>query len=72
MKQTLLLLVMISVVTVAMAQKRKKSEQPLTGYAITSVEKGGRSWKEVRLVNITTGEELKSVYQSKQEVEGKK
>ena len=69
MKQTLLLLVMISVVTVAMAQKRKKSEQPLTGYAITSVEKGGRSWKEVRLVNITTGEELKSVYQSKQEVE---
>jgi hypothetical protein len=69
MKKSLLLLVMISVITVAMAQKRKKSDQPLTGYAITSVEKGGRSWKEVRLVNITTGEEVKSVYQSKQEVE---
>jgi hypothetical protein len=52
-----------------MAQKRKKAEQPLTGYAITAIEKGGRSWKEVRLVNITTGEEIKSIYQSKQEIE---
>ncbi len=69
MKKTLLLLVMITIITGAFAQKRKKSEQPLTGYAITAVEKGGRSWKEVRLVNITTGEEVKSVYQSKQETE---
>ena len=69
MKKSLLLLVMISLITVAFSQKRKKSEQPLTGYAITSVEKGGRSWKEVRLINITTGEEMKSVYQSKQEIE---
>jgi hypothetical protein len=69
MKKTLLLLVMISVITGAFAQKRKKTEQPLTGYAITAVEKGGRSWKEVRLVNITTGEEISSVYQSKQEIE---
>jgi hypothetical protein len=69
MKKTLLLLVMISCITVAFSQKRKKSEQPLTGYAITAVEKGGRSWKEVRLVNITSGEEVKSIYQSKQEVE---
>jgi hypothetical protein len=69
MKKFLLLLVMTSVITIAFAQKRKKSEQPLTGYAITAIEKGGRSWKEVRLVNITTGEEIKSVYQSKQETE---
>jgi len=69
MKKTLLLLVMISVITGAFAQKRKKTEQPLTGYAITAVEKGGRSWKEVRLVNITTGEEIRSIYQSKQETE---
>jgi len=69
MKKTLLLLVMISFITGAFAQKRKKAEQPLTGYAITAVEKGGRSWKEVRLVNITTGEEIKSIYQSKQETE---
>jgi len=69
MKKTLLLLVMISFITVAFAQKRKKTEQPLTGYAITALEKGGRSWKEVRLVNITTGEEIKSIYQSKLETE---
>ncbi len=69
MKKILLLLVMISFITVAMAQKRKKAEQPLTGYAITAIEKGGRSWKEVRLVNITTGEEIKSIYQSTKEVE---
>ena len=69
MKKTLLLLVMISFITGAFAQKRKKAEQPLTGYAITAVEKGGRSWKEVRLVNITTGEEIKSIYQSKLETE---
>lgn len=69
MKKALLLLVMISFITEAFAQKRKKAEQPLTGYAITSVEKGGRSWKEVRLVNISTGDEIKSIYQSKQETE---
>ncbi len=69
MKKALLLLVMTSVITATYAQKRKKAEQPLTGYAITAVEKGGRSWKEVRLVNITTGEELQAVYQSKQEIE---
>src|SRR5688572_22111148 len=69
MKKVLLLLVMSTIITGAFAQKRKKTEQPLTGYAITAIEKGGRSWKEVRLVNITTGEEVKSVYQSKQETE---
>ena len=69
MKKALLLLVMTSFITVAFAQKRKKAEQPLTGYAITAVEKGGRSWKEVRQINITTGEEIKSIYQSKQETE---
>lgn len=69
MKKFLLLLVMTSVITVAFSQKRKKSDQQLTGYAITAVEKGGRSWKEVRQVNITTGEEIKSIYTSKQEVE---
>ena len=69
MKKTLLLLIMTSFITGSFAQKRKKAEQPLTGYAITAVEKGGRSWKEVRLVNITTGEEIRSIYQSKQETE---
>ena len=69
MKKSLLLLVMICFITTSFAQKRKKAEQPLTGFAITAVEKGGRSWKEVRHINMTTGEEIKSVYQSKQETE---
>jgi hypothetical protein len=51
------------------AQKKQKTEQKPTGYAITAAEKGGRSWKEVRLVDMTTGEELKSIYKSTQEVE---
>ena len=69
MKKILLLLVMSSLITVAFSQKRKKPDQPLMGYAITSIDKGGRSWKEVRLINITTGEEIKSIYTSKQETE---
>ena len=69
MKKALLLPVAILIVTLASAQKRKKTEQPLTGYAITAVEKGGRSWKEVRLVNMSTGEEIRSIYQSNQETE---
>jgi hypothetical protein len=68
-KQILLLVALTTILTVSFGQKRKKAEQPLTGYAITSIEKGGRSWKEVRLVNITTGEEIKSIYQSKNETE---
>jgi Secretion system C-terminal sorting domain len=67
-RKTLLLLVMISFVAATQAQKNKK-QQPLQGFAVTAAEKGGRSWKEVKMVNISTGEELKSVYQSKQEVE---
>ena len=63
------MLVMTSIITGAYSQKRKKTEQPLTGYAITAIEKGGRSWKEVRLVNMTTGEEMQSIYQSKAETE---
>jgi len=70
MKQKiLLLLVMTLFLTYVQAQKSKKKEQNSTGYAITAAEKGGRSWKEVRLVDITTGEEVKTIYQSTQEIE---
>jgi len=51
------------------AQAQKKQKQPLTGYAITAAEKGGRSWKEVKFVDIATGQELKSIYQSTKETE---
>jgi Secretion system C-terminal sorting domain len=63
-RRTLLLFVMTSFITVLHAQKKQK---PVTGYAITAIEKGGRSWKEVRLVDIGTGEEVKTIYQSTQE-----
>ncbi|HEX5654545.1 MAG TPA: T9SS type A sorting domain-containing protein [Chitinophagaceae bacterium] len=67
MKQkTLLLLGMTLFISVLYAQKK---QQTVKGFAITAQEKGGRSWKEVRLVDMNTGEELKSIYQSKQEME---
>jgi hypothetical protein len=65
---TLLLLTALFFCTYIQAQKNKASKE-LSGYAITAPEKGQSGWKEVRLVNIATGEELKSVYQTKQEVE---
>jgi len=64
--KTLLLLVMTSFIIAAHAQKKQK---PTTGYAITAAEKGGRNWKEVKLVDVTTGEALQSIYQSTQETE---
>jgi Secretion system C-terminal sorting domain len=70
MKQLLLLVVMTFVITGLQAQKnRNKQDQKTQGYAITASEKGGRGWKEVRFVNMITGEELKSIYQSSQEAE---
>ncbi len=70
MKQRILLtLVMTSLITCVYAQKKQKNDQKLTGFAITAMEKGGRNWKEVRFVDITTGEELRSVYKSDAEVE---
>ena len=41
-RRTLLLLVMISLITVSQAQRNSKKQQPVTGYALTAVEKGGR------------------------------
>ena len=64
--KTLLLLLMTSFIIVAHAQKKEKQ---ITGYAITAIEKGGRNWKEVRLVDISTGQEVRSVYQSSSETE---
>jgi hypothetical protein len=58
---------MTSIIIPATAQKKQK--EPATGYAVTAVEKGGKAWKEVRLVNTATGEEVRSIYQSKQETE---
>jgi len=70
MKQRILLLfVMTAFITTLQAQKNQKSLKPTTGYAITAVEKGGKSWKEVRLIDINTGLIVKNIYDSKQETE---
>lgn len=65
MKRNLLLSLSFFALTATQAQKQK----PTTAYAITGVEKGGSSWTEVRLVDITTGEELQSIYASNTDAE---
>ncbi len=69
MKNSILLLFILSLSFGLFAQKNKKQQQPLTGFAVTSAEKGGRSWKEVRMLNMSTGDEIRPVYNSKQELE---
>lgn len=68
-RKILLFFVMTMIITVSHAQKSGKSSKPVEGYAITAAEKGGRSWREVKLVNINSGAEVKIVYDSKQESE---
>lgn len=43
--------------------------QKISAYAITASEKGQSAWTEVKLVDITTGEELKTIYRSTDAVE---
>lgn len=69
MKRILLLLTVTAVVTNLQAQKRNKTAPATSGFAITAVEKGGRSWKEVRQIDAATGGILKTVFDSKQETE---
>ena len=70
MKQKLLLLLVMTIlITNLQAQKNDKASKTTTGYAITAVEKGGKSWREVRLVDVTNGSIVKSIYDSKQETE---
>jgi len=63
--KTLLLLVMIFSMSFLYAQKTQK----IQGFAITAAEKGQNNWKEVRLMDISSGEEIKSIYKSSQEIE---
>lgn len=43
--------------------------QKTTAFAITGSQKGHTNWSEVRLIDIATGEEVKTVYKKSQEVE---
>lgn len=65
-KTLLLMTVMTTFVTAPFAQKK---QEPVTGFAITSMEKGGRIWKEVKLLNFSTGEVVRSVFDSKSETQ---
>ncbi|MCW3073448.1 MAG: C-terminal target protein [Flaviaesturariibacter sp.] len=63
MKQKILLaFCLVAIGTSATAQKRT------TAYAITGGEKGANNWSEVRLVDVATGEEVQTVYQSSQDI----
>ncbi|HVF96754.1 MAG TPA: hypothetical protein VM871_05515, partial [Flavisolibacter sp.] len=57
MKRILLLSFGIATISLTQAQKT-------TAYAITGVQKGSSSWTEVRLVDVATGEEVQTVFQS--------
>jgi hypothetical protein len=61
----LLLLATLFFISSLFAQKTKQ----ITGYAITAAQKGQTGWKEVRLVDITTGDELRPIYKSTDEIE---
>jgi hypothetical protein len=66
MKRKLLLtFAAISLLSSVIAQKTKQ----LTGFAITASQKGQTGWKEVRLIDIITGDELKTIYKSNDEIE---
>ena len=70
MKRIILLTAAVALfISLTHAQKKTKKQQQTTAFAITGVQKGQSNWTEVRLVDITTGEEVKSIYNSKQQVE---
>jgi hypothetical protein len=65
MKQKILLLaIMAPFFTSLYAQKKTVT----TAYAITGGEKGASDWTEVRLVDVNTGAEVKTIYQNAQAV----
>lgn len=59
------LIVMACFITTVQAQSKKST----TAYAITSPQKGQSSWKEIRLVDINTGESIQNIYANGQEME---
>ncbi len=68
MKPKLLLLLAASFFISSLFAQKTKQKQ-ITGYAITASQKGQTGWKEVRLIDITTGEELRPIYKSTDEIE---
>jgi hypothetical protein len=46
----------------------QKNSRKTTAYAITGKEKGSSRWQEVKLVDVNTGEEIESIYESSADV----
>ncbi|MEO6405124.1 MAG: T9SS type A sorting domain-containing protein [Ferruginibacter sp.] len=67
MKKAILLSILSAAIFIA-AQAQKKSGR-ITAYAITGAEKGNQRWTEVKLVDVVTGEVIRSVYESKSDVQ---
>ncbi|MEO6489995.1 MAG: T9SS type A sorting domain-containing protein [Ferruginibacter sp.] len=67
MKQKILPMIVAACFSLA-AHAQKKSGN-VTAYAITATEKGGSKWAEVKLIDMVTGEEIQSVYQSNAELQ---
>lgn len=63
MKQKLLLTLFIAYTQLAV------NAQKASVYAITGTQKGSNNWTEVRLIDIASGQELKSVYKSADETQ---
>jgi hypothetical protein len=62
MKQKFLLLSgTLLLITLTHAQQKSKSSSG-TAYAITATEKGQNNWCEVRLMNVNSGEVIKTIY----------
>jgi hypothetical protein len=68
MKCKTLLLIVFSI-TIVTHLNAQRAEKKVTGYAITAPQKGQTGWREVRLVNIATGEELQTIYKVTDELE---
>jgi len=69
MKRKLLPLLAATLFTSLLFAQKTQKTKPITGYAITAPQKGQTGWKEVRLVDITSGEELRPIYRSADPVE---
>ena len=63
MKQKLLLTLFIASINLAV------NAQKTTTYAITGSQKGQNNWTEVRLVDVTSGQELKTIFKNSEETQ---
>ncbi len=59
--------ILFSLVMAASITGYAQSDKKLTGYAITGDQNGFMNWKTVKLINLVTGEEIKTLYANGQQ-----